>query len=584
MKRLFLFLILSLSVAFSQTQFGVDNLRVNTSLDVAGTNINLAFLEKLQNANYVAALRFGNPQAGITYDNLSETITWSQEIQVRALIDADAHILFSIPANTYDWTAFGSIHLWVCAVKDSTNLIGYSLNSIEIIENDDIYPLFLVMDDQLVWSAFNMNYFASTTLNHLSTGVINYIDDGDAKSPDQIANNSKYPFTDESSLLAGSTMPDSVFREFWIYGDSAYTPADTARWLYVRFVTENHASLKWHISVMESDGAAISQFQTSVDPGQTIQTVKLRPVGNSGIYGQAVIDWGAMSTNYLFGPTTLNARIRPQNILPIQSDVLEVAPITGSSSYDIDVSTEVDTGMTGRIITPDDYDSSRPEPYPVVIYIGTWSDLIVGTGARGGFYDTLNTNGIIMASFEGPDCWGSPRCSQIAKNLYDYIQRNFNAEHSVHCLGVSRGFLQGLNIAEHNWFPVKSVMSFAGVTDVEWGYNYRPEWATSMEEQFDFTGAAAVDSATRGYDPAKRNRFIVGTDTFRIGSVPLHIWHGDTDNTVPYSQSRRFRDWLHKTGSHCILDSLVNVGHGDDALFDGPGVVRFIKTLGINYD
>lgn len=532
---------------------------LSRALTINGTELNETWLEKFRNQNYVASLNGGNPQLHIRYDNAARNIIWDFQIQVRNTQDADVSISVGVAADTFNWAGVGS-HAWVCAVKDSATLQGYTIADVDLIEQPQIYPLFFVLSNQVVWSAFDINYQASTKLEHLHSEVSaawRAADDSVRTAQEfyRITHKSKYPFTENSSLVANALMPDSVFHQFIVYGDSTHdASADTAKAYYLQWILAGHVTFDWYITLIDSAETVVASWQSATDPGNGPMTVKLTPVGNSGVYAMATVDWSVMATNYLFGGAdAFNARIAPENVRPYPglSGSESTPAVTGTQTFTPDVSTDQDSSQA-KIITPTNYDSERAQPYPVLFFLGTKADLSVGTGSKGGFFDTLNANGVIMVSYDTPDCWGGPRCLKIGQNAYDYVHRNLNAETSVFVMGVSRGFLSALNLAELNIFPIRGIISAAGVTDLSWAYSESTTWEDSIEVHYGFTVSAQLDSATKGYDPARRHRFVSGSDTLKVGNVPMLIKHGDADTTVPIVNATRFRDWLHNAGSHCI--------------------------------
>jgi len=64
---------------------------------------------------------------------------------------------------------------------------------------------------------------------------------------------------------------------------------------------------------------------------------------------------------------------------------------------------------------------------------------------------------------------------------------------------------------------------------------------------------AAVVPVCGGGDPAQADR---------LRDLPIWVWHGDRDRSVPVEQSRRMVEALRRAGSAVRYDELPGVGHG----------------------
>lgn len=588
MKKIILFLFAFIFPVFGQLQFGTDNLRVNDLLTVDGKAIDGDMIEKIQSGNYSVIIRLGNPQNDVTYDNTAKTVTWSKQIQVRNVIDGTSSISIGVDANTYDWSGFGSAHLWICAVEGTTsNLVGYSLSSTDPILDDTVYPVFLVLDNQIVWSKMPMNWNGSTKLAHANVDLLNYMGGLAADVESQlrimtIKKRSKWPFTEESTLEGSSgIMPDSVFTDFVVYGDSTYTAADTAKAYYLKWILENHASYKWYISIQDHNAVEVASWQSLTDPGSGPMNCRLDPISSSGVWAEATVNWDNMSVNYLYdGGNSKNAQIEPGNVhYELIGGSSGDVPVTGTTTFTPNISSEFHTSEA-RIITPTDYDSEG-EPSDLIIWFGTKTDIAVPSlPNKGALTDTLNANNWVIAGMDYPDGWGSDEIYALASNLYEWCQANLNVKKSAVTLGISRGFLPALGCGELGLFPVKGAVSIAGVVDLEHAYNASSTWADSIEFYHGFSDPADLDSATLGYDSFRRFRFVVSPDTFRITTIPVLIRHAGDDATIPFDLSKRFTTWAKNAGSRVQLDSLQNgVGHGGNDLFLGAEIIAWLRQL-----
>lgn len=62
-------------------------------------------------------------------------------------------------------------------------------------------------------------------------------------------------------------------------------------------------------------------------------------------------------------------------------------------------------------------------------------------------------------------------------------------------------------------------------------------------------------------------------------SIPMKIWHGDADVTIPLAQAQSFRTTINNEGGNCTLVTVSGGTHLGPTIFDGAGIVSFFNSL-----
>jgi pimeloyl-ACP methyl ester carboxylesterase len=197
-----------------------------------------------------------------------------------------------------------------------------------------------------------------------------------------------------------------------------------------------------------------------------------------------------------------------------------------------------------------------------------------GTGSMGDF-DNLLAAGYALFDVNGSSdndaaAWGCPRSIQAIHKAYKHILENYNVEPLIYASGVSMGGITALNFA--NTFPqlVKAVGVFCPTTNqktVNIGETpYQGVWEQDQENfaaQFGFAVASVwEEDRVRGYNPFTTRTYqdYAGNDCI-LFPVPIKIWHGLADPSIPYQISQEYATRVKRSGVDCRLRLLTDVPH-----------------------
>jgi alpha-beta hydrolase superfamily lysophospholipase len=202
----------------------------------------------------------------------------------------------------------------------------------------------------------------------------------------------------------------------------------------------------------------------------------------------------------------------------------------------------------------------------------TWQPHILGPGAvtRG-----LAERGwvAIADDFGGATPWANDAAMGDADVVHTFATTT-SGPFMTGCLpqvdlcGWSMGGLTALNWIKRNPGKVHRAVLWAPATRIAYFHDTNSGFATEIEA--DYGGAAAWQANIAGHEP------VVDAAMFRGLGVPIRIYHGDADTTVPLAHSQEFvadvndpNVTLHVLpgGTHTNLFGLVNIEDVADFLW-----------------
>ncbi len=174
--------------------------------------------------------------------------------------------------------------------------------------------------------------------------------------------------------------------------------------------------------------------------------------------------------------------------------------------------------------------------------------------------------------------WGNRRYAEAVHHAYRYIIEKYNVETGMFLSGASMGGLSVLNFVQMypgearviGLFYPRLNLNSVTVDGVEYHGSYTrpkvfPDGKKQSElfaEQYGFQDPEVYDAdATAGLDPFTNHSWCIDGERYTTLPVPIKIWHGKDDKTVPHELSVEYVKALRRTGSYAELRLLDNTGH-----------------------
>lgn len=550
---------------------------------------------KIMSANYVVTVNGAPGQ--IAYYETADSVIWEDQIQIRYQ-GTDKTSSLTIAAGSYDWDHWQAKHStndgYIVAKtgEDSLSFIALTGDS---LSSPNVFPVFLVYNNDLVWSAFNdIVYSNSIDYEDFKTDVQDSIE---ANSPfvknyhDAVVSG-KYPFAPKSTLVNARTLRDSTILELKLYGaynDTDVVKSDTLRRFYLHWICFNHNDYKYDIRVKNDDLNIVCSWHSTTLADTAIMTLPLVPYGNSGIYGTITIDWadaeaiitaGGGTAAVFTGAYEYNAEIDRSNInvLPFTfpPDTSDFH-VTGTQLY-----TTTINDSNARIRTSTMYDSEGiPDKFLIYLHGRGEDERSFDLGASKNYLpDSLNQNGYTWATVSSGNNWGNEDTyiSNITK-LYEWCIDSLNVEKEAVLCCQSMGGIAAYNLASNKRFPIKTVIAIMPVINIIGATEYSSTWKDEIKAAFGITDDAGIADSTLGYDPYRLNRVIVNTDTFRLNVIPSYIRVGNSDDKAPWYYIESFQTWINKAGGYCRIDTLGGIDHTAGDVIDTAEYMDFLRRF-----
>lgn len=209
------------------------------------------------------------------------------------------------------------------------------------------------------------------------------------------------------------------------------------------------------------------------------------------------------------------------------------------------------------VALPDSYDANRATPYPWIVFCigagGTAHDFIPGNNAT---YDALA--GHFTASgyvFIGqPYCadtrnWGDDYALNLVDQVVPWVQAHYNVSTKPVLGGGSMGGALALNYLRMKTKPVSALVLAFPVANFEaMSGGYQSEISSKY---------GGSQTAIDLHDPADHPSDYAGA------GVPIAIWHGTIDSTVPYSSSTGFTSAVNALHAGAVTLNTVTGGEHD---------------------
>jgi len=210
-----------------------------------------------------------------------------------------------------------------------------------------------------------------------------------------------------------------------------------------------------------------------------------------------------------------------------------------------------------------------------------WYIAYPGTGSLDDFADLLAAGYALFdvngSNDDNASAWGSPRNIQAAHKAYKYIVENYNVDPIIFIAGVSMGGMTAINFT--NTFPeiAKAVGVFCPTLNLdtftigETGYpgiwDDVEDGQGQVAEEYNFAAASVYEpDKVCGYNPYLARSFTNDAgDRCTLFPVPIKIWHGIADPTIPYQISEEYAAQIKRAGVDCRLRLIAGVGHGSSA-------------------
>ncbi|MFN3856498.1 MAG: alpha/beta hydrolase family protein [Caulobacter sp.] len=209
-----------------------------------------------------------------------------------------------------------------------------------------------------------------------------------------------------------------------------------------------------------------------------------------------------------------------------------------------------------------------PGPYPAIVlpHGGPWSrDSLSWDGSGWTQYFAARGYVVLQPQFRGSEGWGQKLWragdSEWGQKMQDdmddgakwMVEQKLTAPDRIAMHGYSFGGYSAMAAAVRNNGVYQCAVAGAGVAELE-----------------SFRTGALFNRLQREYQRPTIN----GLDPLSVAdraSIPVFLYHGDYDNTVPVEQSHRFRNALQKAGKPVKYLELPQMGHSYATWMPGQG-------------
>lgn len=183
----------------------------------------------------------------------------------------------------------------------------------------------------------------------------------------------------------------------------------------------------------------------------------------------------------------------------------------------------------------------------------------------------LDAGYVVMAANYGSAAWGNQSSVTQNKTAIQYVKERYNVFEKPFFVVQSMGGMVGLNTVLVGGVTPAAIAGIYPASNLRWQYDHG--FTSAIETAYGFSGSAAFDAATSGFDALNDN------PPERFYGMKMKFWHSPADTIVSKAQNTDLLKAKVEAGGG-FLSVVVTTGeHGDPSSFDGQGIVQFFSSI-----
>lgn len=183
----------------------------------------------------------------------------------------------------------------------------------------------------------------------------------------------------------------------------------------------------------------------------------------------------------------------------------------------------------------------------------------------------LDAGYVVMAANYGANAWGNQSSVTQNKAAIQYVTERYNVFEKPFFVIQSMGGMVGLNTVLVGGVTPAAIAGIYPASNLRWQYDHG--FKAAIEAAYGFSGSAAFDAATSGYDALNDN------PPERFYGMKMKFWHSPADTIVSKAQNTDLLKAKVEQGGGFLSVVSTSGEHGDPSSFSGSGIVQFFNTI-----